>query len=97
MSSFMEDRAQVNTVMAEYRAKEIKRLITQMLEDIDHLNDIVTLNFQNLSFEWADEFQRQWKAVYSKGVPTVIENMSQSVKNVENAIEHLENYSKHVD
>ena len=30
-----EDRAQIDTAAAEYRAGEIKRLITQILEDID--------------------------------------------------------------
>ncbi len=89
-----EDRAQIDTAAAEYRAGEIKRLITQILEDIDTLNDLVTKDFKELSFEWSDEFQRKWKSVYDNGVPAVVADMTKTVENVGRTVETMERFSQ---
>ena len=94
MAGFLEDRAQIDTLAAERRAEEIKQLITQMIEDIDTLNDIVTNNFKELSFEWADDFQRDWKAVYDNGVPAVMNDMAETVRNVGRTVETMERFSQ---
>lgn len=80
-------------------AKEIDKIVSDMTEAMDQLNDIINTKMgevgsgKPISTNWAGEVANNWKNYYSTDIPDTMEQMKLSATNLRKAVDASISYS----